>query len=244
MRGHAALVALFLCVALVAGCDDNGTVVIPPPSPDTVSVSFQDGVLPAALYHGTADAMLKDGPNNALRNGNFGAAQSDTLGAVLLSGALYERRLIVRMDLTSIKSCSKVIAANLSFHVIGPSSDVMTVEAHRVDLASYEDWIEGLGGLAAGVSWTTIDGGAPWTSAGGDFESTALASVSFTGDTTATLPLSTTLVKAWILTPASNDGVVIKTTDVSRERYAIVFSREYGVPAWRPRLDITYIKGP
>ena len=68
MRGRAALVALSLCVALAAGCGDKGTVVIPPPSPDTVSVSFQDGVLPTANYQGTADAMLKDGPNNALRN--------------------------------------------------------------------------------------------------------------------------------------------------------------------------------
>ncbi|HEY5132944.1 MAG TPA: hypothetical protein VII85_04595, partial [Candidatus Krumholzibacteriaceae bacterium] len=77
-----------------------------------------------------------------------------------------------------------------------------------------------------------------------DFESTVLASASFTGDTTVTFPLSTTLVKAWILMPASNDGVVIKTTDVSRERYAIVHMRENSVPGWRPRLDITYIKGP
>jgi len=244
MRGRAALLVVSLCAALVAGCGDNGTVVVPPPSPDTVSVSFQDGVLPTGLYHGTADAMLKDGPNNALRNGNFGAASSDTLGAALLSGALYERRLIVRMDLASIKSCSQVLAANLSFHVIGPPSDVMAIEAHRVVLASYAHWIEGPGGLAAGVSWTTIDGGVPWTAAGGDFESTILSSASFTGDTTVTLPLSTTLVKAWILAPVSNDGVVIKTTDVSRERYAIVFSRENGVAAWRPRLDITYIKGP
>ena len=244
MRGRAALVALSLCVALVSGCGDNGTVVIPPPSPDTVRVSFQDGVLPAAGYQGTANAMLKDGPNNALRNGNFGAAQSDTLGAVLLSSALYEHRLIVRMNLTSIKSCSQVLAANLSFHVIGPSSDAMTIEAHRVVLASYLDWIEGSGGVATGVSWTTIDGGVPWTAAGGDFESTVLASASFTGDTTVTFPLSTTLVKAWILMPASNDGVVIKTTDVSRERYAIVHMRENSVPGWRPRLDLTYIKGP
>lgn len=244
MRGRAALVAVSLYVALAAGCGDKGTVVIPPPSPDTVSVSFQDGVLPTASYQGTADAMLKDGPNNALRNGNFGAASSDTLGAVLLSSALYEHRLIVRMNLTSIKSCSQVLAATLSLHVIGPSSDAMTIEAHRVVLASYLDWIEGPGGLAAGVSWTTIDGGVPWTAAGGDFDSSVLVSASFTGDTTVTFPLSTTLVKAWILTPASNDGVVIKTTDASRERYAIVFSRENAVPAWRPRLDIRYIKGP
>jgi hypothetical protein len=209
-----------------------------------VSVSFQDGVLPTALYHGTADAMLKDGPNNAMRNGNFGAAPSDTLGAVLLSSALYERRLIIKMDLTSIKSCSQVLAANLSLRVTGPSSDPMTIEAHRVTLPSYEDWTEGTGGVAAGVSWTTIDGAIPWTAAGGDFESTALASASFTLDTTVTLPLPTALVKTWILTPSSNDGVIIKSTDVSRERRAIVYSREYGVAASRPRLDIKYIKGP
>ncbi|HVO76462.1 MAG TPA: DNRLRE domain-containing protein [Candidatus Bathyarchaeia archaeon] len=241
MRGRPALVAVLLAAA-GAGCSGSSTVVVPVPTSDTVSVSFQDGVVPAG-YHGTADAIIKDGPNNALRNGNFGAAQSDTLGSVLLSTAFYERRLIIRMDLSSIKSCSKVLSATLSLRITGTPSSPMTIEAHTVTLANY-NWTEGVGGLAAGVSWTTIDGSIPWITAGGDFESADVSSAPFYGETTLLLALPPALVKEWILTPASNHGIIIKSTDVSDERYGTVLMRDDPVTAWRPRLDIRYVKGP
>jgi hypothetical protein len=220
MRRLSLVPIVLTCLVLLAGCDDDA--VVTPQEPDTVRASFQDGVLPEVFYHGTADAVLKNGPHNGLRNGNFGAAPSDTLGSVLLSSDFFERRLVIKMDLSSIKDCSQVLSASLSIRIAPTGNDPMTLEAHRIVLPDYSPWVEGFGGLAYGVSWMTIDGAAPWTAEGGDFDSS---------------------VKSWILRPASNHGVVVKTTDVSRELFAIVFLREFSTAARRPRLDVTYLKG-
>ena len=241
MRRLPLLLVILPCLVALTGCDDN--TLITPQAPDTVRVSFQDGVLPAASYHGTADAMLKNGPSNGLRNGNFGAAPSDTLGSALLSSDFFERRLIIKMDLSSIKDCSQVLSAGLSIRIAPTASDAMTLEAHRVVLPDYNPWVEGFGGLARGVSWTTIDGAAPWTAEGGDFESASIDRKTVSSDTVVTFSLQPALVKSWILKPASNHGVVIKTTDISRELFAIVFLREFSTAARRPRLDVTYLKG-
>lgn len=237
MRWLALLSGVLLCLAPMTGCDDD--TVSPPSSTDTVQVSFQDGFLPGAAYDGTTDAVIKDGPSSELRNGNFGAADSDTLGTVATVVSLYERRLVIRFDLSSITSCSKVISAELAIRIAPLASGTMTLEAHRVT----KQWIEGTGGLADGVSWTTVDGADPWIAEGGDFNGTALDQIAVSNDTTATFSLAPIVVKSWILTPSSNYGVIIKTTDASMERYTVASLREYGTADRRPRLDVTYLKG-
>jgi hypothetical protein len=241
MRRLSLVPIVLTCLVLLAGCDDDA--VVTPQEPDTVRASFQDGVLPEVFYHGTADAVLKNGPHNGLRNGNFGAAPSDTLGSVLLSSDFFERRLVIKMDLSSIKDCSQVLSASLSIRIAPTGNDPMTLEAHRIVLPDYSPWVEGFGGLAYGVSWTTIDGAAPWTAEGGDFDSSVIDRKTVSSDAVVTFSLRPDLVKSWILRPASNHGVVVKTTDVSRELFAIVFLREFSTAARRPRLDVTYLKG-
>ena len=241
MRRLSLLPVVLACLVPLAGCDDDA--VVTPQTPDTVRVSFQDGALPAASYRGTTDAVLKNGPNNGMRNGNFGAAPSDTVGSVLSSTDFFERRLIIRMDLSSIKSCSQVLSASLSIRLALGGSDTITFEAHQVILPDYNPWTEGFGGVAFGVSWTTIDGSAPWTAEGGDFDDAVIDRMTVTGDTVVVFSLRPSLVKSWILKPGSNHGVLIKTTDVPRELFAIVFLREFSTAARRPRLDVIYLKG-
>ena len=242
MRGIFLACAMSLCLAALAGCGDDE--VSPSPVPDTIHIAFQDGVSPSASYRGTADAVLKNDPDAAAANVNFGSSPSDTLGSVLLSTAFYERRLIVRMDISSITDCSAVISANLSIHVAPPAPDSITLEAHLVNMVSWKQWIEGSGGPANGVSWGTIDGQAPWVSSGGgDFFSAVIGPKTVSSDSVVTFSLSPAAVMEWIENPASNHGIIIKTTDVSRARFAIVFQREHGVAARRPRLEIAYRPG-
>jgi hypothetical protein len=233
--------AAALCLSILAGCSDEGTA--PAGSTDTIRVAFQDGISPSASYRGTADATLKNDPSPAAANINYGALPSDTVGSVLLSSAFYERRLIVRMDITSITSCSVVIAARLSIHIAPPAPDSITLGAHLVNLPDWKQWTEGLGGPAAGVSWSTIDGAMPWTAAGGDFFGSAVDERTVSSDSVVTFSLSPALVLDWIQTPSSNHGIIIKTTDVSRARYTTVFEREAGIAARRPRLEIAYLPG-
>jgi hypothetical protein len=235
------LIAAAFCLSFLGGCSDEGTA--PSGTSDTIRVAFQDGVSPSASYHGTADAVLKDDPSPAAANVNYGAVPSDTIGSVLLSSAFYERRLIVRMDITSITSCSVVIAARLSIHVAPPAPDSITLRVHLVNLPGWKQWTEGFGGPAGGVSWSTIDGSAPWTAAGGDFFGSAVDERTVSSDSIVTFSLSPALVLGWIQTPSSNHGVIIKTTDVSRARYATLFERETDIAARRPRLEIVYLPG-
>jgi hypothetical protein len=240
-RALAAVIACSLCLAALAGCGDDETA--PQGPADTIRVAFQDGVSPAASYRGTADAVLKDDPSPSAANKNFGALPSDTLGSVLLSTAYYERRLIVRMDISSITDCSSVISARLSIRVVPPAPDSLTLRAHLINLPGWKQWTEGFGGAANGVSWTTIDGAAPWQAPGGDFFIAVIDERTVSTDSVVTFTLSPALVMEWIRDPTSNHGVVIRTTDVTRSRYTTVFQREYGNAARRPRLEIDYLPG-
>jgi hypothetical protein len=241
MRRIVLVSALSLCLAALAGCGDDE--VSPPPEPDSAHIAFQDGVSPSASYHGTADAVIKNDPDSAAANVNFGTAPSDTLGSVLLSTAFYERRLVIRMDISSITNCSAVISARLSIHVTPPAPDSITLEARLINLPGWKPWTEGFGGPASGVSWSTIDGSAPWTLAGGDFFDSVIDEQTVSNDSVVTFSLSPALVMNWIRYPSSNHGIVIMTTDVSRARYAIVFQRESSVAVRRPRLEISYQPG-
>lgn len=238
MIGRIVRAAIVLsCLAAVAGCGEDE--VAPTPNTDTIRVAFQDGVSPSASYIGTRDAVIKDDPGAGSDNVNFGSAPSDTLGSVRLSTAFYERRLLVRMDLSSITDCSEVVSARLSIRVTPPAPESLTLEAHLIT----RQWIEGSGGSANGVSWSTIDGGAPWTLPGGDFYSSVLDERTVSSDSVVTFSLSPALVMEWIENPLSNRGIVIMTTDVSRSLYAIVFQRESTAAARRPRLELAYLPG-
>jgi len=240
-RAHIAAIGCSFLLAALAGCGDDETA---PQGPvDTIHVAFQDGLSPSASYRGTADGVLKDNPNPATANTNYGAAPSDTLGSVLLSTEFYERRLIVRMDISEITDCSSVISARLSISVVPPAPDSLTLEARLVNLPGWKQWTEGFGGAANGVSWITIDGTAPWESPGGDFFSAVIDEREVSTDSVVTFVLSPALVMEWIRYPSSNHGIVIKTTDVSRSRYTTAFQREYGNAARRPRLEIAYLPG-
>jgi hypothetical protein len=240
-RALAAVIVCSLGIGALAGCSDDE--VAPQGPVDTIRVAFQDGVSPSASYRGTADAVLKDDPNPATANTNYGAASSDTLGSAPLSAAFYERRLIVRMDISSITDCSSVVSARLSICVVPPVPDSLTLRAHLVNMPGWKQWTEGFGGAANGASWATIDGTDPWQSPGGDFFIAVIDEQTVSSDSVVTFVLSPALVMEWIRNPSSNHGIVIKTTDVTRSRHTTVFQREYGNAIRRPRLEIAYLPG-
>ncbi len=244
--GHRALLlGSLLFSALIAGCSD-GDRVVDPAQQDTVTVAFQDLVSPSIVYAGTSDAILKDGPATQFRNGNFGAVSSDTIGAVRLGSAVYSRRLILRMDLSSIKNCSRVIRATLTIHTTPPEHGSVLLGAFLVSSEASDAWIEGIGGLGAGVSWTTVDGGVPWKTEGGDFDRWRLDVESAATDTTYTFTLPAHAVLGWINDPRSNHGVIIlspgpATADTGS--WTTVFMREHQEARLHPRLEIAYVPG-
>ena len=237
---------LFLCAvssaAALAGCED-GDVTRPVPS-ETVTIVFQDGGSPYASYYGTRDATLKDGPHPELANGNFGHLAVDTLGAVELPGGIWERRLLVRFDLSPITDCSAVVGARLKISFVA-------VDTNRtIALAAYEatvpaaipaSWDEGSGGLAGGVSWRTVDGSYPWDTPGGDIVA-LLDTREARADSSVVFELPAERVSAWLRDPALNHGVLVVPVGPSSQRYVLAYLRETPHIRRRPELSIEYVR--
>jgi len=241
-----AAASLTLALAITAGCSSQSSRLTDtnPPQGDTVRIAFQDGISPAPAYNGTRDALLKDGPIWEIRNGNFGTIASDTLGSVELPDTPYERRYIIKMDLSYVVGCLRVLEARLILRIDQGTTGALTLNAHEVVVPALitGSWPEGSGTLASGVSWHAVDGVTPWDTEGGDYLPEILDYVTVGTDTVATLSLPTDLVHEWIVQPASNHGLIIRASGTVDESYRLVHTREAAVPAYRPRLELEYLK--
>ncbi|UCF04182.1 MAG: hypothetical protein JSV33_09525 [bacterium] len=245
MPGRLCLAAILAAIFLAPGCSsDEGIINLPPGTGDTVLVSFRDGMSPYPEYFGTRDAVLKDGPISVLRDGNFGHVDFDTLGSVFLAQSYYERRMILRFDLTPVIGCLSVLEAKVSVHVKSDCTDQIVVEAYEVILPPgySESWPEGTGGIGGGISWLTIDGSAPWNHPGGDVTPILLDETTIQCDSVITLTLPNNLVFRWIESPQDNHGILIRTRNTAIESFRLLYLRESADAALRPMLWLKYLK--
>ena len=152
-----------------------------------------------------------------------------------------KRRTLVHFDLSGIPPGATVQSARLELFkqsASGLSADP-TVTLHRV----IRDWVEGTksgGGIADGATWNTWDGVNAWTTPGGDFDPTVMASVPIT--TTAQEWLTwdiTALASGWVNGRYANQGVLLKGTGDQWTE----FTPKEASPSYldkRPRLILTY----
>lgn len=240
-----AVIACALGLLITAGCgEDSG---LPPPQNserDTLEVTFQDGVDPYGAYFGTRDAVIKNGPKPEFIDGNFGAVALDTLGTVFTGSDYYERRLLVRMDLSDLSGCSAVLDARLTLRIESQLVDSLVLEAYEVEVPQVipGSWKEGTGGLFEGVSWRAADGVTPWLTPGGDIPYAPVDEQTVRADSVVTFSLPGALVLRWIRNPSSNHGVLIKASYTTGERFVLAYLRESNTAADRPMLEILYFK--
>ena len=237
---HKTILILFLFVFFAVGCSDS---TLNSPS-DLIEMEFQDGVDPNPSYDGTRDAVLKNGPVSDIFNGNFGTAPLDTLGLVEVAGELYERRLIIRMDLSEISSCAAVHEATITLRLTPESGDTLILEAYEVlEPAPRETWDEGAGGVGEGVSWSTYDGSDAWDVPGGDIGAEPVFSDTVTSDSLITVVVPNDLALRWVKNPSTNHGLIIRSVTTQDETFRLVHMRESASPASRPRFFLVYEKG-
>ena len=236
--------ALVLALSLLAACGGDDPAGPAPEEQDTSRVIFRDGALPVPAYAGTRDAAIKDGPTDAARNTNWGREFLDTLGMRSAGAGLYDSRVLLRFDLTSLTNCWYVVSADLAVGIdsAGGTFDVVLDETTVPDLVP-GSWTEGTGGLSGGVSWLTIDGDVPWYDAGGSTTGEEIARARVApGDTVAVFPLPASLVQKWIARPAQNDGVLLRAAVPDAGLGATVHMRESPRTSRRPALSIVYIR--
>jgi len=232
-----------LITLIFAGCEDDSPGVISGDEPDTSVIRFRDGISPYPAYYGSRDAVIKNAPLESLRNLNWGAMEADTAGSTMINSGRYQKRLLIRMDITGISGCEEVLEAELTLRVYPSPPDSVLFRMYRItpdDIPDYWAEGEGKGDYNMGVSWDYATEAIPWDEPGGDYILPALDSVHIGADSTATFNLPPSLVEEWISNPLDNDGVIIKP-DYFSDGYKIFYSRDHSRPELRPELMIKYL---
>ena len=225
----------------VIGCGSDST---GPGETDTVTVTFRDGTSPLPTYLGTRDAVIRNGPDYATRSSNYGYRTLDTLGVVDIGGSLYEQRMLVRFDLTSITDCGTVLDALLTINVTPEDTNrTVWLDVWEVSVPpeTYPgSWVEGTL-TSDGVSWEYLDGVSGWTTEGGDVLE-LIDSREVRADTVVTFELDPIRVQAWINMGWKNHGVLLRPRTSGQEAFLHAYMRE-SAAALRPALYIKYVKG-
>ena len=162
---------------------------------------------------------------------NYGGADN-----LLVNGdPAWLQRPLLKFDLGTVPARASVLSARLELSLMSVAAPGAAT-AHRVT----RSWIEGTkngGGVADGATWATYDGSNTWTSAGGDFNSSAVAETAIdSSDTWVSWEIGP-LVEQW-LAGAPNDGLLIQADGALRQaKFATRENSNIGV---QPKLTITY----
>ncbi len=189
----------------------------------SITLPFQDGILPDSAYAGTRDTRI----NSLDPIANYGSTKTLRLDGSPDGAAL------LKWDLSGVAPGSTVEAVSLSVHVDNASGD--TFEIYKLK----RDWVE------AGATWNESSPGIGWEIPGVNGASDRGSTVLGTLDASATGPATVlfnvagvAVVQAWIDNPASNFGIILQNYETATDRLDLD-SRNVAAAANRPRLDVT-----
>ncbi|MBK6973391.1 MAG: tandem-95 repeat protein [Sterolibacteriaceae bacterium] len=184
------------------------------------------GVLNSASLNPTGDTYIMfKSPNDA---NNFGTSSN----LIVDRETTDVQRALFQFDLSSIPIGSTITGATLKLQStqIGGTLNISVYEVTQA-------WSEGTGsGTAGAANWTQRQSGTNWTTAGGTFNSTAVATLNtnVTGQHTWDI---TSLVQAWFNGTKTNSGLMVASPDTGGNRTATYDSREGTTP---PVLQISF----
>ena len=175
-----------------------------------------------------------------------------TEGVVYVGGDQWSKyRAALRFDLQGIPAGASVTGATLSlFHgtstqPVDRPEPPMTIGVYRMT----RDWLEGTT-CSDGANWDQARPGTPWTTAGGDFDPSAVASLSVPANETPRTHAYgvTSLVQQWVSGQAPNLGLLLKgslESFVDPDWWLIEYesSDDLSSPLNRPKLSVNYVEG-
>jgi len=211
----------------------------------------------ASSAHAQTTIQLNPSKDNSLYESQdplSNGAGSRLFAGRTLQGADEIRRALLAFDIASaVPAGSTITGATLTLTVVQViDSEARDHTLHRVQ----QDWGEagsvaprGQGGGAPAedgdATWRdAIHPGTPWTNAGGDFDSAALATASVDGLGPASWasPDLTSQIQDWLDNPGTNFGLLVLGDETVSGSARAFGSREGGASA--PILEITYIPAP
>ncbi len=177
----------------------------------------------------TTDTYVRDG---TYANTNYWASQ---LFVGSSTTASTKRRSLITFPITDYLPAGATITAAKVGMYVGARS---TTKAISVGLyGATRAW-------TASATWNAADSGVPWTSPGGDFNATPIATNAAVGGAlgtaTWTIPLST--AQAWAQPAGTNLGVVVKQTieGGANSNVLTIESADSATASQRPYIDVTY----
>ena len=209
---------------------------------------FQQGVAPSSSYSGASDAIIA---GDASPNANLGGTEN----IELFWGDQENRRSLLRFDLSAIPSGVYVSRATLElYRYDGDAEGEMEAALYRAT----KSWAEGSGYdlfpdtsyVPDGATWAAASTGAPWTTPGGDHDTSSdygQGPNGKLGETTLARDLddawialdATSAVRGWVQGEYPNDGLLLRALS-GEYIYHYFASREYPTASLRPRLVVTY----
>lgn len=151
-----------------------------------------------------------------------------------------QQRGLIQFDLSAIPNNAEITSASLRLQKIGGKNGSHNLSVHRITSA----WTEGTGGCSDGTkgnaTWNRRTTNTAWTTAGGDFENTAAATIAVSSNGTYTWGI-TNLVQNWVNGTNPNYGALLKfTTESGGDEEKDFATREHSTVANRPRLILSY----
>ena len=226
---HTLRIALSLSSVLLAGA-------LAAQNQQTTLVSVKDNTL-----YQEASGSLSNGAGSRMFAGNTG----------FMNGGLTRRALLSFDVAGSIPRGSTIVSANLTLTIVQAMGGAQPATLHAVQASWGEGTSVAGSGQGGGAAATTNDATwvhrffstQNWTTAGGDFAATASAttSVNLPGPYTWTsTPQMVADVQAWLDTPASNFGWMVRSTETGMTTAKAYATREHPVATERPQLVVTW----
>ena len=231
---HSYAVAGDYTVSLTVTDDDGATgntsTLVSVTAPDgSVTVSFQEGLLPDAGYSGTDDGYIRQA-SPGTRHGTETTLQVDGSEP---QGQTTDMSIVIRWNTGSILTHAVVEDAHMVLAVTNVSSG--PYECYALSTA----WDQNE------VTWNEASAGAPWASPGASSPSDRGSDVVCTVNATSTGPLTIefdgdglALIQSWIANPSSNHGIIIANPNTSDG--ADFHASESATASARPKLVVTY----
>jgi RHS repeat-associated protein len=174
---------------------------------------------------------------------NYGAETGAWVGTT----ASAKWRNALYFDLRDIPADATITQATASVWQSSGPSTPLTVQAHRIT----RPWKEGTGKTQCtgdGATWYETEAGRPWTTQGGDIDSTVVDQVSVAAGASDAFHdfTITDLVQDWVAGTAPNNGVLLRAGDETlREGNWLVYATDdyTASPTLRPKLSVVYADG-
>lgn len=195
----------------------------------------------------TQDNTLYENASGSLSNG---------AGQYLFSGRTAQgsgsiRRIVLQFDVAgSVPAGATITGATLSLNMNKSISGPQSISIHPLTTAWGEGTSNAPGQEGGGTASTTNDATwihaffstTNWTTAGGDYNSTASATTSVAGNGTYNWFAAgvTSDVQGWLSNPATNFGWIMIGNEGSSTTAKRFASKEFATAANRPQLTITY----